>query len=225
MIALEKKNTMDKSEMDRSERVQWIYSSHDNKELADRYDQWAKDYEADLDECFVWLGPYKAVELFVSHVPRKEVRILDAGAGTGLVGKLLARQGYNNLVAMDLSVSMLEEARKKNAYQEFHQMVMGESLDYATDSFDAVISIGVLTVGHAPASSFDELIRVTKPGGYIVFSLRPDVYRESGFKEKQDALESEGKWKLAEASKAFQFLPKGEPDVYHQVWVYQVASN
>ena len=211
--------------MDRSERVQWIYSSHDNKELADRYDQWAKDYEADLDECFVWLGPYKAVELFVSHVPRKEVRILDAGAGTGLVGKLLARQGYNNLVAMDLSVSMLEEARKKNAYQEFHQMVMGESLDYATDSFDAVISIGVLTVGHAPASSFDELIRVTKPGGYIVFSLRPDVYRESGFKEKQDALESEGKWKLAEVSEAFQLLPKGEPDVYHQVWVYQVASN
>ena len=225
MIALEKKSTMDKSEMDRSERVQWIYSSHDNKELADRYDQWAKDYEADLDECFVWLGPYKAVELFVSHVPRKEVRILDAGAGTGLVGKLLARQGYNNLVAMDLSVSMLEEARKKNAYQEFHQMVMGESLDYATDSFDAVISIGVLTVGHAPASSFDELIRVTKPGGYIVFSLRPDVYRESGFKEKQDALESEGKWKLAEVSEAFQLLPKGEPDVYHQVWVYQVASN
>ena len=211
--------------MDRSERVQWIYSSHDNKELADRYDQWAKDYEADLDECFVWLGPYKAVELFVSHVPRKEVRILDAGAGTGLVGKLLARQGYNNLVAMDLSVSMLEEARKKNAYQEFHQMVMGEPLDYATDSFDAVISIGVLTVGHAPASSFDELIRVTKPGGYIVFSLRPDVYRESGFKEKQDALESEGKWKLAEVSEAFQLLPKGEPDVYHQVWVYQVASN
>lgn len=216
---------MDKSETDRSERVQWIYSSHDNKELADRYDQWAKDYEADLDECFVWLGPHKAVELFVSYVPGKEARILDAGAGTGLVGELLARQGYNNLVAMDLSVSMLEEARKKNAYQEFHQMVMGESLDYATDSFDAVISIGVLTVGHAPASSFDELIRVTKPGGYIVFSLRPDVYRESGFKEKQDALESEGKWKLAEASEAFQLLPKGEPDVYHQVWVYQVASN
>ena len=216
---------MDKSEMDRSERVQWIYSSRDNKELADRYDQWAKDYDADLDEGFGWLGPHRAVEFFVRHVPRKEARILDAGAGTGLVGELLARQGYNNLVAMDLSIGMLEEARKKNAYREFHQMVMGESLDYATDSFDAVISVGVLTVGHAPASSCDELIRITKPGGYIVFSLRPDVYRESGFKEKQDALESEGKWKLAEVSEEFQPLPKGEPDVYHQVWVYQVAPH
>ena len=218
---------MDKSEseMDRSERVQWIYSSSDNKELAERYDQWARDYDTDLDDGFGWLGPQRAVDFFARYVADKEARILDAGAGTGLVGELLARQGYNNLVAMDLSLGMLEEAKGKNAYREFHQMVMGEPLDYATDSFDAVISVGVLTVGHAPASSCDELIRITRPGGYIVFSLRPDVYRNSGFKEKQDALESEGKWKLAEASEEFQPLPKGEPDVYHQVWVYQVTAT
>jgi hypothetical protein len=82
-----------------------------------------------------------------------------------------------------------------------------------------------LTEGHAPAASLDELVRVTRPGGHIVFSLRPDVYRDSGFKEKQDALEAEGEWKLVEASEAFQPLPKGEPDVYHQVWVYQVTSS
>ena len=45
-----------------------------------------------------------------------------------------------------------------------------------------------------------------------------------GFKEKQRALEAEGKWKFVEASEKFQTLPKGEPDVYHQVWVYQVTS-
>ena len=209
--------------MERRNRVQWIYTSRDNKELAERYDQWAKDYDADLDEEFGWLGPQRAVEVLIRHVP-KEARILDAGAGTGLAGELLARHGYVNLVAMDLSQGMLEEAKKKNAYREFHQMLMGEPLDYVTDSFDAIISVGVLTVGHAPASSFDELIRITKPGGYIVFSLRPDVYRDSGFKEKQDNLESEGKWKLVEVSEEFQPLPKGEPDVYHQVWVYQVVS-
>jgi len=36
------------------------------------------------------------------------------------------------------------------------------------------------------------------------------------------ALESEGKWKFVEVSEKRQVLPKGEPDVYHQVWVYQV---
>ncbi|MFC1954538.1 class I SAM-dependent DNA methyltransferase [Chloroflexota bacterium] len=211
-------------EKDREERVQWIYSSNDNKELEERYDQWAKDYDADLDEGFGWLGPRRAVECFTRYVP-KEARVLDAGAGTGLVGQLLAGEGYKNLVAMDLSSGMLEEARKKNAYKEFHQMVMGETLDYATDSFDSVISIGVLTVGHAPASSLNELVRITKPGGYIVFSLRPDVYRDSGFKELQDTLESERKWKLVEESEEFQPLPKGEPDVYHQVWIYQTLSS
>ena len=209
--------------MKRKDRVQWVYSSRDTEELSKRYDEWAKDYDADLDEEFGWIGPQRAAEIFASHVP-KEAKILDAGAGTGLVGEVLARLGYKDLVAMDLSPGMLEEARKRNVYQEFHQMVMGEPLDYATDSFDAVVSIGVLTVGHAPASSLDELVRVTKPGGYIVFSLRPDVYENSGFKEKHKELETAGKWQLAEASEKFQTLPKGEPDIYHQVWVYRVIS-
>ncbi len=210
--------------MERHERVQWIYSSRDNKELAERYDLWSRDYDTDLDEGFGWLGPQRAVEYFIKYVP-KDARILDAGAGTGLVGELLAKQGYSNLIAMDLSKGMLEEARKKKVYREFHQMVLGEKLDYATDSFDAIISVGVLTVGHAPASSLDELIRITRPGGYIIFSLRPDVYRESGFREKQDNVEAAGKWKLVEASEEFQPLPKGEPDVYHQIWVYQTLGK
>jgi SAM-dependent methyltransferase len=210
--------------MERRDKVQWIYSSRNNKELAERYDQWAKEYDADLNEEFGWTGPQRAVDFFIKHVSQ-DARVLDAGAGTGLVGELLARHGYSNLVAMDLSRGMLEEAAKKNAYQEFHQMVMGEALDFATASFDAIISVGVLTVGHAPARSLDELVRITRPGGYIVFSLRPDVYEESGFKEKQESLETAGKWKLLEVSEEFPPLPKGEPDVYHQVWVYQIVSH
>ena len=119
---------------------------------------------------------------------------------------------------------MLEEASTKNLYQDLHRMVMGEHLDFPTDSFTAVISVGVFTVGHAPVGSFDELVRVTKPGGYIVFTLRPDLYEEGEFKEKQEALEAEGKWKLVEKSESIQLLPKGEPDVFHQIWVYQITA-
>ena len=81
---------------------------------------------------------------------------------------------------------------------------------------------GVFTLGHAPSSSFDELIRITQPGGHIAFSLRTDVYQDGGFKEKQDALESAGAWKLAKVTEPFQPLPKGEPEVFHQIWAYQV---
>ena len=205
-------------------RVQWVYLAKDNAELSDRYDQWAKDYDLDLGRDFGWLGHQRASEVFARHVST-DARVLDAGAGTGLVGQVLATMGFQDLEAMDFSRGMLDEAAKKGVYNEFHQMVMGEPLDFATGSFDAVVSVGVLTVGHAPASSLDELVRITRAGGYIVFTLRPDVYRDSGFKEKQAALAAAGKWRLAEVSEEFQPLPKGEPEVYHQVWVYQITNG
>ena len=208
--------------MESQNRVQWIYSSSNNQELAERYDQWAKDYEQDLAQDFEWLGPQRTAELFFKYVA-KDSLVLDAGAGTGLVGQLLSQEGYGRITAMDLSSGMLEEARKKKVYQEFHQMVMGEPLGFDTDSFDAVVSVGVLTVGHAPASSLDELVRITKPGGHVVFSLRPDIYESGGFKAKQAELVTDGKWKLTEEGEKFQPLPKGEPEVLHQVWVYQVT--
>lgn len=207
--------------MEEQNRVQWVYSSRNNAELAERYDQWAKDYESDLAQDFVWLAPQKAAEVFARHVA-EDAQVLDAGAGTGLVGQILATMGYTKLVAMDFSAGMLDEARKKNVYQEFRQMTMGETLGFANGAFDAVVSVGVLTVRHAPASSLDELVRITRAGGHIVFSLRPDVYLDSGFKEKQEALATAGKWRLVEEGEKFQPLPKGEPEVLHQVWVYQV---
>ena len=204
--------------------IQWVYSSKNEQELAERYNEWAKTYEDDLDRDIGWYGPIRAVESMVRYVA-KDARILDAGAGTGLVGKLLAEREYTDLIAMDLSEGMLEQARNKNVYKEFHQMVMGETLDFTSDSFDAVVSVGVLTVGHAPVRSLDELVRVTKPGGHIVYTLRPDLYEDGGFKEKHEELESTGKWKLAERGEPTQILPKGEPDVFHQVWVFEVTSK
>ena len=70
-------------------RVQWVYSSTSNEELQERYDQWAAEYDRDLAESFAWNAPNKAAALLAKHVA-KPARILDAGAGTGLVGSRLA---------------------------------------------------------------------------------------------------------------------------------------
>ena len=207
--------------LEEQNKVQWVYSARNNQELAERYDEWASDYDSELAEKFGWVGPQKAAEVFSRHVP-KDAKVLDAGAGTGLVGQCLTGLGYPDLVAMDLSPAMLEEARQKGVYSELRQMVMGDTLDFPTDSFDAVISVGVFTVGHAPPSSLCEMVRVTRPGGPIVFTLRPDVYENQGFKEIQTGLESADEWTLVEVGQEFQTLPKGEPEVYHQVWVYRV---
>jgi SAM-dependent methyltransferase len=202
-------------------RVQWVYDATNDKELEGRYDQWAADYDSDLAAEFAWNAPQNATAVFVKHVD-KSAHILDAGAGTGLVGECLAEVGYKDLVAMDLSQGMLDEAKSKNLYNAFHQMALGGTLDFATGEFDAVISVGVFTQGHAPANSFDELARITKPGGLILFSLRVDIYESGGFQRQQTGMEDSGVWELAEMTEEYQPLPKGEPEVWHRIWAYRV---
>src|SRR3712207_4165246 len=138
------------------------------------------------------------------------------------MGVVLGPLGYSDLIGIDVSRDMLEYASTKGAYKELHQMELGGQLDLPTDAFAAVLSTGVFAAGHAPPESFDELIRVTRPGGYVIFSVRTDVYVESGFKEKQEALEKEGRWRLVETSEPFAHLRFEDPELKVQVFAYQV---
>ena len=205
------------------DRVQWVYASENNQQLEERYNRWAKEYDDDLADDFGYVMPRIGAETFGRFVP-KDARVLDAGAGTGMVGVELKRLGYSDIEAMDMSAGMLDVARGKNVYGAFHQMVMGEPLGFESDRYDATICVGVLTLGHAPANSLDELLRVTKSGGVVAFTLRPDVYENNGFREKQAQLVSEGKFELLDVTDEVLGLPKGEPDVYFQVWVYKVCA-
>ena len=83
----------------------------------------------------------------------------------------------------------MNKARQKIFYTELYQQVLGETLDFSTNFFDAVISVGVFTYNHAPSHAFDELIRITKPGGYIIFTMRPDFYEiNQDFPRKNDCI-------------------------------------
>ena len=208
--------------MTEQNKVQWIYASKDRDELQARYDEWASEYDADLERDFGYLGPQRGAEILEQYTPTSG-RILDAGAGTGLVGTALKGKGYGSIVAMDLSQGMLDEAKKTGAYEGFDQMVLGETLGYETATFDATISIGTFTQGHAPASGLDELVRVTKPGGHIVYSVRADVFVNSGFQAKHDELAAAGKITVVEGTAPERLLPRGEPELEHQFWVLRVS--
>jgi predicted TPR repeat methyltransferase len=202
--------------------LQSVFNAKDSQEVAEFYDASAEDYERRI---LSWGYSTHAVAawFFGRYVkPEDGAAVLDAGVGTGLIGDILAPLGYRDLVGNDISTNMLELARKKGAYKDLHQMELGKQLDLPTDAFSAVVATGVFAAGHAPPESFDELIRVTRPGGHMIFSVRTDVYEEGGFKEKQEALEREGRWQLLEMSEPFSHVRYEDPELKVRVFAYQV---
>jgi len=191
--------------------LEWLYEAKSREELEKRYDEWASSYDKDLLGDWEYKLPAAMGDLFMKYVKDHDARILDAGAGTGL--------GYKNLHGIDMSEGMLEEAGRKGVYQKLERMVLGEKLDFPDDHFDAVLSVG--TVDHVPPESFDELIRITGPSGFIVFNMRTVNY-ETQFRGKLDSLEETGKWKLLEKTEPFLGLPGEDADRYYIGFVYQV---
>ena len=102
------------------------------------------------------------------YVADKGAKVLDAGAGTGMVGEELAGQGFKRITALDMSPGMLATANEKAVYEELVVGELGKPLPFETDGFAGTTCIGVLTIGHAPPEALDELVRVTKSGGPVV---------------------------------------------------------
>src|ERR1700676_4393370 len=132
----------------------------DSQTLATTYDSWASQYDADMMSTG-YPNLALAAALVGRHTPVSRAVMLDAGAGTGLLGQILHTVGFTDLVGIDLSAGMLARARQRGVYRELHVRKLGEPLDFADDSFTAVTAMGVFAFGHAPAVSLDELVRIT----------------------------------------------------------------
>jgi len=216
------------SDSGKSGRLQNTYDTNtatdakNSQEVAEIYDNWAEDYEQRILSYGYSTHAVTAGFLGRYVKPEDGTTVLDAGAGTGLMGEVLAPLGYRDLVGIDISQNMLEFARTKGVYKELRQMELGGHLDLPTDTFSAVVSTGVFAAGHAPPESFEELIRTTRPGGYVIFSMRTDVYVDGGFKDKQEALEKEGRWQLVEVTDPFSHLRFEDPELKVRVFAYQV---
>ncbi len=168
-------------------RLADVYHAASQTELAKTYDQWAANCDADM-QSIGYVHPAVMASLVSRHVTKTDAAILDAGVGTGTIGSLLHILGYANLSGLDMSQGMLERAAAQSVYADLRQGVLGSPLDYKTGQFDAIISTGTFTLGHAPAMAFDELTRVTKPGGVLIFTIGIPVWIEAGFKDKLGAL-------------------------------------
>jgi SAM-dependent methyltransferase len=150
-------------------------------------------------------------------------QIFDAGVGTGILGEILSILGYRNLSGVDMSDGMLAKARARNVYGDLRNRVLGEALDFETGSVAVVVSTGVLTTGHAPPSALDELVRITRSGGYLIFNISTSAWNENGFKEKVGAFEKLGLIRSVESTGAYRPMPLSptEGEFTTQAFVYQ----
>ncbi len=172
----------------------------DPAKVRDFYDDWAKSYDSDTGSAD-YSGPALAAELLHRHLPDTRSRLLDAGCGTGQVGRHLSARNYRHIEGFDLSEAMAKIAADSDCYLQVRGgldiMAAGEF--YPASSYDAVLSIGVFTLGHVEPTALSALLHLTRAGGLLIISTRTQYYDETGFQAQVDAMLEEGRMSLTRA--------------------------
>ncbi|GMQ95973.1 MAG: class I SAM-dependent methyltransferase [Gammaproteobacteria bacterium] len=218
-MATNKPHADDDGPDDNTRQLKKAYAARSPEEIRQLYDRWAADYEDHMRNVG-YAHPAMVAAMLSRHLPPADDPILDAGAGTGIMAGLLVAMGYSHIVGVDASAKMLALAADKNLYRELRQMVLGRPLDFADQHFAAVVGAGVFTEGHAPLAALDELVRATRSGGYVVFSVAR-AYLETSFEEKRKSLEAAGRWRFVDASRRYNSTPL-EGDIPARVFAFQV---
>lgn len=111
------------------------------------------------------------------YLPKKDSLILDAGGGTGVWSRKLAKLGFR-MVCTDIAQKMLDAGSKIAKKEKLSDKIefkyadiMGMD-DFNSNSFDMVIAEGD-SVGYCgnPQKAVKELSRVVKKGSYVVISI------------------------------------------------------
>ena len=160
-------------------------------EIKKVYQDWAVQYDKDNDDLLGTVSQPNAVDLLYNHTNDKNIEIVDIGCGTGLVGKFLQNKGYLYYDGLDISEEMLEIA-KSRGYRHLSVGSLQNKLPYENDAYDAVFCVGVFTHGHVNSNGLDELIRITKKDGFIIFTINEGVYEDYQFDKKIPLMEKEG---------------------------------
>ena len=102
-------------------------------------------------------------------------KVLDWGAGDGQLSLLLKSRGYD--------VTAYDIIPKSEAYDKIGVTYIkgGDTLPFQSDSFDAVVSCGVLEHVNSDVYSLSELYRILKPDGYLFIFNLPNKYSLSEF--------------------------------------------
>ena len=171
----------------------------------DLYDRWAADYDQDLLEEWGYDAPRQAVAALAARCPDRKSLVADLGCGTGLVGEALATEGYEHFDGLDVSEGMLAQAEAKGLYRRLIKGDLTARTPLGGAAYDAVLCVGSMGAGHVDAGHLPEILRVLKPGGFIVIYMNGQHYLDEGFEAKFRAQEAAGLWRI-EAIEASNYM-------------------
>jgi SAM-dependent methyltransferase len=136
-------------------------------------DVWSADNRRDSHD--VWYAIDETKMGYLRPYLPNSGRCLEVGCGSARLSRFLARLGYE-VVSMDYEPAALEVAARRAKDDRLSvSLVLGDAfaLPFATDSFDVVLSTGLLEHFAKPSPIAAEMTRVLKPGGLFYSDLVP----------------------------------------------------
>jgi len=179
-----------------------IYKLKTTEEIMKYYDEWGTNnkYDKDMVE-WDYTGPKETVDTFKKYANNKEIKIYDAGCGTGLVGVELKKYGYTNFDGVDLSQKLLDLV-PNGLYKNLSKTDLNKPLNISDNEYGSVLCVGTFTFGHVKPQALDEFIRITKNKGLICFTVNEGIYEGYGFDKKINELTEKNLWKKKEFFKS-----------------------
>ena len=185
-----------------------IYKLTSKDKVLKYYDDWTKNAQFNQDMIdWEYTAPVNTVQLIDKYIHNKNIKILDAGCGSGLAGIELKKRGFTNIYGVDFSQSMLNLI-PNNIYQTVEIIDLNEPLKYDDNDFGAIICVGTFTYGHVKAHALDEFIRVTNKNGYICFTINEGIFTEYKFDKKINELSKNKSWNVLKLFKSSYIVNK-----------------
>ena len=142
----------------------WFY-----RVLSLGYDDW-------INPLF-WTPAMRERALAAARLDRRDLNVLDAGAGTGFTTEgIVASVDPTSVTMLDQSPHQLARAARRPALARVRRLVGdAEALPFGDDSFDRYVSAGSIEYWPDPQRGIAEAYRVLRPGGValIVGPVQP----------------------------------------------------